>query len=339
VSRLGSPGALPAVYSGFRAFLEDLEATAGEGMRFVERNFRIDERIPAERVESYRSVAEGPPTSEDEWHDRHVDYLGEALWLEQPAMGLPKAVFPEDRATCAEPFRTSGTADLSATDSSVELIRMERIASIAAGAGLSETDVERSLVIATEQDASSSDVTLAGAILGRWMRTRDLRPVWAAFLEDCRDAIRDRDNDSSWPSVLRDRLGLLHIDPAEAGRPIPVAVFRYPVSRVPTLRRMRRERCLAYPTVMDGHLAPAFCPTPRESRWGRVVDLSAPALDPAREILHPPLVLRAKDILGVGVVDQPSVKSVADARAWHLLWLQDSCGRHYADETDADLLV
>jgi len=305
----------------------------------VSRNFRLDERIPPERVEAYGEVAGAAPADANEWHDEHVDYLGEALWIEQPPSGLPKAVFPEDPDTCAETFRTDAIADLSSTDQSVELLRMERLGSIADAVGLAESAVENTFAAATQRNPSASELALADAILGRWARTRDLRPVWAAFSEDCHDILDNMDADSSWPSVLRDRLGLIHLDPAESGRPIAVVVFRYPVGQVPTVRRARRERCLAFPSVIDGHLSAAFCPTPSQSTWGRVVDLTAPGTDPAREVLHPPTLLRAKHILGVGTVGKPAVDSIAEARAWHLLWLQDSYGRAYGDETDRNLLA
>lgn len=340
---LSSPGQLAAAYPGFGRFLEGLEHAAPvTDSRFASRNFRLDERIPPERVGSYQQVGESSLQDLEEWYDAHGDYLAEALRIEQPPSGLPRNVFPEDSATCAEPFRTEfAVRDLAGTDASVDLVRVERLESIAADARVAADEVDARFAEASAASPTPDAVAWSDAVLGRWARTRDLRPMWAAFWEDCSDLLSASDSEQpNWPSILRDRLGLSGIDPAISARRIPIVAFRYPVRIVPTLRGDKARRCLAFPTVLDGSLSAAFCPTPSGGAWGRTVDLAEEVAEPFREVIHPPVRLRAHHICGVGTVALDAPPSLAEARGVHLLWLQDAFDRDdYGDGTDSDLFT
>jgi len=335
-------GSLPDAYSSFSTFLAELELlTIKTDLRFVGRNFRLDERVPAERVRSYREVAEPAPGGITDWYDDHRNYLARVLWVEQPPSGLPRRVNPDDPATCAESFSAADAfTDLSQTDPSVELVRVERAASIADAVGVTEADVLRQFAGAIADQADASAVSWTDAVLGRWSRTRDLRPAWAAFLEDCEDVLGADSKNAHWASVLRDRLGLADLDPALSGRGVSIVVFRYPARLVPTLLGIASRRALAFPTVLDGGLSEAFCPAPTESPWGRVVDLAAAVDVPYREVIHAPVRVRARHLCDVGVVEARVRRPLADARGLHLLSLQVMCGRDdFGDQTDGDLLA
>lgn len=336
-----SPQTLKSTFSEFGEFLERLDHTMRDvDARFVGRNFRLDERIPLSRITSYAEVATANCTDFNEWNEAHVDYLASELWLEQPPAGLPRRVFPDDSMNTPESFRSpEPMISLSNTDPSVELVRVERIASIARAVGLSEGETEARLADTTSATSTESALAIADAILDRWLRTLDLRPVWAAFWEDCADILAGHSTTPSWPNEIRDALGLSHFDPTMSGRPVPIAVFRYPVRLVPTLRGEQRHRCIAYPTVLDGRFSSAFCPLPLNDRWGRAVDMSAMSAEPFREVIHPPVTIKGRHVYCVGRVSEAIPENADDARAFQLMWLQDEFSRSdFGQDTDSDLL-
>ncbi len=199
------PCSLTAVYGRFRTFLEELERTGGRtDERFVGRNFRLEERIPGARIESYRDVAESSPGDMQEWYDAHWHYLARALFVEQPPAGLPRNVDPNDAGTCAEPFRVNeAVARLSHMDPSVELVRVERITAIADAAEVPEHEALERFVAAIADPPHAASISWSDAVLGRWSRTRDLRPAWAALWEDCVAILGAQPRDRRWPCTLR----------------------------------------------------------------------------------------------------------------------------------------
>lgn len=72
---------------------------------------------------------------------------------------------------------------------------------------------------------------------------------------------------------------------------------------------------------------------------GHVVDLSAQARRPRREILHPGLAFQAKHLWKVGTIKKPVVPAdLGVARGLHLLLVRQQSGRpDYAVGTDEDL--
>lgn len=331
---------LATVYPGFGKFLVRLDGSRPlTDLRFIGRNFRLDERVPGERADRYRGVAEGSLDDMSDWYDAHWEYMASALWVEQPATGIPRRIDRHDQATCAESFRTGDAMiDLGGTDPSVELIRVERLAPIADAARIAEAELVDRLSEATAKRADAPTRSWVNAALGRWARTRDLRPVWAAFWEDCEDVCDAAG--TGWASMLRDRLGLAHIDPDLSGRDVAVVVFRYPVRLIPTVHGVTNHRALAYPTVIDGELSAAFCPAPRNDEWGRVMNLSPDTEEPFREVIHAPVRLSAEHVYRVGFVDMPVSRPLDEVRGLHILWLQQEYGRDdYGLHTDADLFT
>jgi hypothetical protein len=332
---------LLSTYPGFANFLDAFEESEqGSDARFVGRNFKLDERLPQERVATYGDVAESSLSDLREWYVAHGDYCAAALQIEQPPGGLPRDINPEDAGTCAESFRFDGASEsVGRIDPSVDLVRVERLSVIADAAGVLESGVIDRFTLAAPPHRDPDAKRWADAVLGRWSRTRDLRPCWTTFWEDCADALESGRSDDGWADEMASRLGLAHLDPLISGRPIPIVVFRYPVRIVPTRSGSAKHRALAYPTVLDGPFSTAFCPAPREMKWGRAVDLRAEGHDPRRELIHPPVRLHDEHLWKVGVLEGQARASLGEARGLHVVWLQLQCDRtDFGHTTDRDLL-
>lgn len=327
----------------FSAFLtRHAEDASLEDWRFVPRNFLLDAGVADSRAASYAPESPGFTTLE-EWEEGHRDYLFGAVHLEQPRSGLPKVVDPARASTCAETFRPPG-GSLSALGlaEDLDLVRVERVDSLARRAGIEPAVVEDGVVqyLASSPDPSGPEGKLLDAMLLRWSRSLDLRPVFAALWDDCADLLPTdkalaRDD---WADALRDRLGLAHYDPSLSG-PIDVLILRYSVRGVPRSRAVHTGRPLAAPTVLDGAMSPAFCPAPRGADAGQSIDLASEGLVPAREILHPPFRWGARHVFRYGTVSRGVGASLDDARMWHLLCIRDDPAQSdYGGATDGDLL-
>ncbi|MFY9821583.1 MAG: hypothetical protein WAM82_09375 [Thermoanaerobaculia bacterium] len=204
---------------------------------------------------------------------------------------------------------------------------------------MTESDlVARATEVLASGDRGSAAWQDLAAYLGFWSSRLDLRPTYATFWEDQRDLFEKHRPD--WADALRDRLGLLHLNPGLRGE-IPILVFRYPVREVPKHVQVRDGRPLAAPTVLDGELCEAFCPAPKGEIFGRVVDLSAPFNEPSREVVHPFFPYRVEHLFRVGTVRRAVPTSLREARKTHLLAVQTLCSRaDYAMGTDGgDLLT
>jgi len=147
---------------------------------------------------------------------------------------------------------------------------------------------------------------------------------------------------AGWADTLRDRLGLAHYCPDRRGVPeIDVAVFRYQVKMLPRIRKTGGglRRPVVTPTVLDGTFSEAFCPSPRGSTTGHVVNLDPQAGILRREALHPRFKLQVPHLWRLGTIQRKVDRTrLGEARALHLLRVRDETGRDdYAEGTDGDL--
>ncbi len=269
---------------------------------------------------------------------------GIGVYREPPGDGPPTVIDPADADSCPESFRfLDPESPFLTSDGKVHLIRVERVRFIARGCGVSPAEVKR---LAEEVLASRDAVKrrLFEAQLASWARSIELRPVYCAYLEDALDLFGDSPaaDPSGWADTLRDRLGLIHLDPGSRRGPIDVLVFRYPVSTVARLRERPKShrRPLVPPTVLDGSHSPAFFPAPRGSLTGHAVDLAAEASSLFREVLHPSIAFRAKHLWRTGTIRRPVDRdNLPTARGMHVLRVRQASGRaDYAETTDRDLL-
>ena len=324
--------------------------------RFVARNFLLDQGVDPIRQDSYR--AKGVMIHHADfaaWGSQHFNaYVLAEVWLRKLDQA-PRVIDQNDHANCPETFRPSAALQLfGSADWLLDLIRVVDVKPIADLAGVPVGDaltlaqhvVERNLTkwtgTTTANPPADEKIREFEAILEEWDRSLDLRPVWATFWEDVKTIFGNSptDDNSDWPDKLRDWVGLYHFDPAKRGREIPLFVFRYSVRDLPRLKGGRDSRPLAVPTVLDGRFSEAFCPSPKGQPSGHVVGLGADDDVLRREVLHPALPFRAKNLFRAGIVTRPVPVDLTAARRKHLDNLRYTISEDYftyAEETDRDL--
>lgn len=339
---LQSEGALLRGGEDWVRFLSRLGSDIQNEHAFTARNFLLDEGIVPTRVDSYAEIGamKGHVTVED-WQGAHSTYLRERVFRQTPTDGLPRMLDPADEISCPESFRfIDPAAPFLPTDSRSHLIRVERLRFVAEFAGVDPGELRGAAEGALQHDSDS--IRRLNDSLGAWERAVEARPVFAAFWDDVADLFGDTpaNDPPGWEDELRDSLGLSHYDPRARGGPIEVLIFKYPVSVVPRLKGLERERRpLVPPTVLDNTPSPAFLPAPRRSPAGHVVDLAAKTKELRREVLHPGVPFEAKHLWRVGTIRQPVDPAILPlARGLHLLLVRDASGRKdYALGTDGDL--
>lgn len=319
---------------GWRAFLDGI-ATGAQPQAFVARNFLIDEGLSTRRADSYHELgATAAHADFQAWLIAHENYLQERVFRRAPATGLPSVIDDQDDYVCPETFRDLDPDSLFvAADLSLLILRVEDLAAMERSAGASPGELKR-LAEAYLGSAGQSGEHELRDFLGRWARRAQIRPTFAAFYADLEIVL---ESGHGWEDRLRDAVGLIHLDPGRRGEPIDVLIFRYPIREVPKLRRLEaRQRPLAAPTVLDGRFSVAFCPSPRDSACGHVVDLSGGTSEPRREVVHPTLDWEPGHLWRMGSIRTPvNHGQLPMARALHLIALRELSGRaDYAMATD-----
>lgn len=306
-----------------RALL-DAERDRKGDERFTARNFLLDENVTSERATEYEKALPAPTA--DTWNKDHETYLEQAAcWNASPFP--PRRVDPRDSGTPST-FRTS-LGDMGMISKTTWLVRVTHARRLARDAGLSLDTITRAL---TQPDALDRVLKLAAQRAGQ-------PPVFAALWEDVADLLPVDPTSAApdWADRLRDRLGLPHLRPL-GRRGTEILIFRYPASRVPP-GATSTVRPFTIPTVLDMSRFPAFCPVPRDSDFGRVVDLVPNSDRPRREMLHPPVRLRQEDLFRRGtLLRQPP--ALDRARGAHIDHLRAEYTRpDYGDATDAELIT
>jgi hypothetical protein len=316
-----------------RDFLIRISALPVENDAFVARNFLLDEGVSVERFESYRlsgCVREYPIVAD--WTRAHDEYLLEKVFRTSDGDDPPRRVDPLDSNRCPETFRLFPTRAPVEADEGLHLVRVDTARSVARGAGLT-IDALTSLAERTlTGDAGAATALDAG--LRMWTSRIDRRPAFAAFWDDVSELFNAT---GDWPNLLRDRLGLAHLDPAERGD-IRVLVFRYAISQVPRSARPDPVRLIVGPSVLDGTHWPQFCPSPKEESTGHTMDLSGNLDWPRREVVHANVRIGSANLFRVGTITRSIPSDRRTARGLHLLLIRERCSRDdYGRGTDADL--
>ncbi|MBF0308890.1 MAG: hypothetical protein HQL56_05115, partial [Magnetococcales bacterium] len=215
-----------------------------------------------------------------------------------------------------------------------KLIRLENGYDAATLAGHPLDDLLRAV---EEVRGNSPDKAAARTWLERfcsdWNEKRDLRPVFATYLDEVDDLMERPD----WADAIRDRLGMAHLQPClnpatGALEPTPVLLLQYRVEET----RLSGERAsrLMMPTVLDGELNPCFFPAPipgakaleDEGFGGRTVNLSLVSTQNdysyGMELLHPKMKYKVEHLIRTGVVSRAPGLSLEQARQWHLPMLR-----------------
>lgn len=316
-----------------------------EANAFVARNFLLDEGIGEERRDSYDSIIDLSSITEfGTWKASHKAYLGRLVFAENHNGDDPPNILPDDPDETPETFLSINHArsPFSDSDLTIGLLRVVTVNSIAEIAlGNTARDI---LSFSKEalQGKPDSKARLDG-ILESYSHRAQLRPVYAALWDDMEDLFgaQPEDDAPGWADALRDRLGLLHLNPLPGEEDIAILIFRYSVREIS--RNALGHRPLMAPTVLDGAFSAAFFPSPIDHACGYTVDLSPDnpvSVDRRRELLHPAMRWRADALFRVGHIHRPVPDDhLRMARGLHLIQLREKIGRpDYSEETDRDLL-
>ncbi|MBF0137330.1 MAG: hypothetical protein HQL65_13915 [Magnetococcales bacterium] len=306
-------------------FTRLLAETNSEG-RFLAENFCHDERTPDSGRLLYDSCMQGVSTvaSLADWKSRHADdYLEKELFIDPMdiLLGRPWT------------FRQENADNLLHPHVALErrLVRLEDARGIIKRTGYAVDDLMSKIADFRDGEAKKRDSAekWLSQFCGSWNEGRDLRPVFASYLDEVDDVLKDVE----WADKIRDRLGMGHLKPtinAATGTEefVPVLLLEYRVEE--TIDQKSNHQELMVPTVLDGNLNPCFFPTPRpgsgtpadEKPGGRTVNLNQVAAENdyhyGVELLHPKFDYLPAHIQRVGWIRRHPGLALERARKWHL---------------------
>ncbi|WP_158046981.1 hypothetical protein [Skermanella pratensis] len=285
-------------------------------------NFLMEERVHPDRLAGYESRHPPREATRDAWTRSHNDYLQASVFVDVPE------TFGSLNSDAALPPAVSSTLGREQV-----LIRVECL-----DFALNETkicslvDLEHNLAVYTgsRKDALTSQGD-AKALLEEVCRSLNtnpyaVRPRFAAFAEEMQEEIESAD----WADRLRDRLGLAHYpSPKIKFGAHPVALMRYKVGEVTDqASHAGTTFALTVPTALDAEPYEIFHPAPKESNFGRTLNLAGCGDECDRlasEVLHLRVDYKPSHILKVGAVTTPvdtSPSRIAEMREQHLFCLR-----------------
>jgi hypothetical protein len=269
-----------SVAPSFWRVLQAGVSAADEEHRFRCRNFILDEHVTPARATSYAASAGASPISSRNWLASHGRYL-------RAVVGRRKSAEPTrylDRTDDAygEPFLAEH-GNRTSLGKDITLIRVVDALPIIES-GLPASDTRTILARVAGHTADPTEVAAISYALDQWNAGRRyVSPEWVGLYAEVADlfGLDPADDKPTWAAELVDRMGLAHLDGE-----IDIALFRYEVEAIPRDAASGEPLC-AIPTVLDGVLFGAFCPTPTSSREGHVLDLDAATHVAACEFVHP----------------------------------------------------
>lgn len=151
------------------------------------------------------------------------------------------------------------------------------------------------------------------------------RPMFAAFEDDIRPIIRKPD----WLPCVIDLFGLFHHYQNDPEKPKHFAFMEYTAAEVVEQAHAKGiEYCFALPIVLESQGNPAFCPVPRSSTCGRVVNLGGPfPAAPIGEILHVRIDYQPRHFKFLGVWTGGLIPDIEPLRERHLVRVREETGR------------
>lgn len=151
------------------------------------------------------------------------------------------------------------------------------------------------------------------------------RPTFAAFERDMRPILQE----PNWLPSAIDCLGLFQNYTQNPKKRKHFALMEYTAAEVIEQARAKGiEHCFALPTVLEALNNPAFCPVPRSTGHGLVVNLRGIATDsPIREILHIRFDYLPRHVKFLGVWHGRDTPDIMAMRGSHLIRVRGCTGR------------
>lgn len=297
---------VPTSHPTFHAFLQNLRYSNIEEHAPAE-NFILEERLSDAREVNY-AVYTNFSTDFGLWNYSHENFLADRLYVKP---GVP------------ETFQAGNTSNfLPNLAEDQDLLRMENLAKLIQYA-VEDTNFEPIKKAFEKKISGTLDLpaqNLAATFLFNLNHRRDHRPMFAGFWGEVKHLFGD-DGDTDnleWADKVRDCFGLGHFDP-EGGTPIPVILFKYPLSEVMALAG--GPGYAAIPTILDTNLNPFFFPTPAGWQNGQTVDLTTGGEDTYElysEILNLHIPYRLEHVYRIGEIRRSPGKTCETARSIHL---------------------
>ena len=289
-------------------------------------NFLLEERLPATREHDFLAALPGQPVTEwdvSSWNATFGKHY------------VDKVALPLRRASAISTFSTANTSNHIVQESNQDVVRLESLRALHQrhpGSFDSPADLAaelRSLIHSREPGQAGTFSDEQRSRLALWLADlnpcREARPAFAAPFGEMERELAAPD----WPARVRDALGLAHFA-GSSGKPLPVVLCRYSLSRVErAARKARLAAWAAVPTVLEaGNISgpgATFFPFPKAAAginpfgFGVTVNLGADGgLDYKSEMLHFRLDYELSDFAMVGeITDAVSDMQVAAARQRH----------------------
>lgn len=290
-------------------------------------NFLLEERLPNVREQRFLTTIPGAASGAwtvGDWLNTYGNHYNDHVGL------------PVNHAKSLATFAPDNLANHLALESHQDVVRLESLGGlfrVFPGDFDSAVDLAaelRSLVQSRPAPFDEDRRNRLESWLEELNRQRDARPAFAAPFGEVETLLAAPD----WATQLRNVLGLSHLA-GSPGRPLPVVLCRYNLSRVErAARRARIEAWAAAPTVLEagGGRGPgsAFFPFPRAAAssnpfgFGITVSLADDGgLDFKSELLHFKIDYRLEDFAAVGeLTDGVTEAQLDNARRRHFGMLE-----------------
>lgn len=293
--------------------LTDFQAAADETERCVGWSLHSEEQVGLTRLAAYEQSISLPtvPGTYRDWAQRHEK------------KHIPERIFIADSNSVPDTFLAlNDLAQFSEIEENQWLVRVENITTVLPKTRLqSISELTTSFLNAANGDLAAQDIV--NQFVQDWNGRRDARPMFAAFKSE----LDSEFNDVDWPHLLRDRLGLGHLNPRDGGA-FEVAVMCYPVKTV--LQHARRFKssvpaAFCRPTVLDSEFNTFFVPVPAGATFGAALHLGANSVGHlTSELLHLRIDYESSHLVKIGRIDRQyqMTGTLSQARSAHLASLR-----------------
>ena len=294
-------------FGGFYNLVKTVQSSEDPEMRSIAENFILEERLTADREDSYEKDVASPEEIGD-WMASHENYVANKIY---PYREMPETFTDRNHINLLpEIDKDQFLVRLENVTSLIEIARYENNVALLMGS------FEKFL------DNNSESIDIIEDFLAKCNVNRDSRPIFVGFWGEVKDILSETGD--QWANRLRDRFGLGHLDPM-GGEPIPVLLLRYRVEDVIT-HQPDEPNFAAVPTVLDSKWSPFFCPVPEGWTEGQTLDLTSGTENDYAfncEILHRFIEYKASYVYRVGWITESPGKTSEEARQIHFKYLRD----------------
>lgn len=336
-------------YDLLRTALSSMHQSTDPVLRARAENLIFEQRIGSQRIQAYCDQINKQCNSHQDWLSSHADYLNRnihfsgVIYKESPTKKIPET-FTAINRPCFLPAAVS--SPLAEEQEIIRLINLSYVEDktlfndptrLVQALSIYQGVKAKNEISITQHDSKGLLQSICDQIN---LFHRANSPQFAAFAEELKDEI----NSDEWPNLLRDRLGMTHLQNTPKNPSIPVMLMKYKVSEV--VAEAKKENVVspfAVPTFMDSELNEAFHPAPSQCNYGRALNLQKnPENKPvAAELIHFQFTYRPSHIFKIGFINRAHIiepQTICKLREKHLSYLRTYSGSENFGEIPAGLL-